>query len=106
MTVYIKTGCEHLKIAAMFLASAAIAAQHHERPDGAGYMCASETSVYSKLVAVADVFDALISKRAYKEPWPPDDVFTYMQDGVGTQFDGACIKLLLAQQKDILAIYD
>jgi putative two-component system response regulator len=63
---------------------------HHERWDGKGYpygLKGDAIPVAARLMAVADVFDALISKRVYKEAFPQQVAFDIIQQGSGTQFD-------------------
>ncbi len=72
-----------------------IALQHHERWDGTGYlnMKGAEICYPARLMAVADVFDALISKRYYKEGWSIQDAYNEIIKGAGTQFDPDVVKL-------------
>ncbi|SDH78804.1 HD domain-containing protein [Pseudobutyrivibrio sp. 49] len=66
-----------------------IAHQHHERWDGKGYpqgLKGEEISVYAQIVSVADVYDALTSKRSYKEPWPAERARTEIIIQRGQQF--------------------
>ena len=63
-----------------------VVAKHHERVNGTGYpngLNENEQSVFVRIVAVADVFDALISKRCYKEPFSVDDAFEIMTKDKG-----------------------
>ena len=67
-----------------------VALEHHERPDGRGYPDGKEKdsiSIESKIVAVADVYDALTSKRSYKQAWDEKDAFNEILKGKGSQFD-------------------
>lgn len=67
-----------------------IALDHHERVDGKGYpdgKTENEISVEGRIVAVADVYDALTSKRSYKEPWDHQKAYEEIVKGSGTQFD-------------------
>ncbi len=69
---------------------AQIAGGHHERFDGSGYpkgIKDEEIPLASRIVAVADVFDALVHRRPYKEPWPVAKALDYMRNASGTQFD-------------------
>lgn len=64
--------------------------QHHERVDGNGYpvrLTGSEIHPWSKLLAVVDVFDAVTSKRPYREPMRLTDAIHYLERGAGTHFD-------------------
>jgi len=75
-----------------------IAHQHHERWDGNGYpqgLKGEEIHIYGRIVAIADVFDALISPRCYKKPWEPERVFAYFKEHAGSQFDPHLAQLLL-----------
>lgn len=85
----------------------AMANYHHEKYDGTGYHGLSGEGIPldARLVAVADVFDALFSKRVYKDAWSVDDVLKYMEENAGTQFDKDFIKLLLLQISEILELY-
>ena len=67
-----------------------IAACHHERWDGTGYpkgLAGEKIPLEARLTAVADVFDALLSKRPYKEPWTPEAAAEYIVEQKGYQFD-------------------
>ena len=72
-----------------------IAHEHHERFDGRGYpdgLGAKDISMEGRIVAVADVYDALTSKRSYKEPWPEAKAKEEIIKGSGTQFDSTVVK--------------
>ena len=87
---------------------ALIALHHHERWDGSGYPHGTkgdEIPLPARIVAVADVFDALTSERSYKKAWSMDDAFDYMKAHRGTLFDPACIDALLANRARILEIW-
>ncbi len=80
-------------------AASIIAYEHHERWDGKGYprgLKGNEIHIYGRITAVADVFDALLHKRCYKEPWPIEDVISYFQDEKGKHFDPELVDLLIA----------
>ncbi|HPX25935.1 MAG TPA: HD-GYP domain-containing protein [Treponemataceae bacterium] len=66
-----------------------IALEHHEKWDGSGYLGkkAEEIDLYSRLMAVADVYDALVSRRSYKEKWEPKDAYNEIVKGSGSHFD-------------------
>ena len=67
-----------------------IAGGHHEKWDGSGYpqgLQGDAIPLPARLMAVADVFDALISRRPYKEPFAADRVLQIMQEGRGRHFD-------------------
>jgi putative two-component system response regulator len=106
--IFAESECKHLKTATAVFVASAVAAEHHERPDGNGYMNENERDVsgYAKIVSVADVFDALISKRAYKAPWPPNDTFEYMRRGAGTQFDEKVVDALFRGRDKVIGLYE
>ena len=86
---------------------ATIALRHHERWDGSGYpdgLEGEEIPLPARIVAVADVFDALTSERPYKHAWPVEEALAYLQTHRGTLFDPACVDALLDQQSRILVI--
>ncbi len=71
-----------------------IALYHHERWDGKGYpygLQGEEIPLYARIVAIADVFDALISKRAYKEAYPLNEAKEIILHQKGLQFDPKCV---------------
>ena len=77
---------------------AQIALRHHERYDGSGYpdgLVGDEIPIEARIVAVADVFDALISPRPYKGPWTIDDALAYLQEQSGRLFDPQCVQALV-----------
>ncbi|MCA9284138.1 MAG: HD domain-containing protein [Phycisphaerales bacterium] len=79
--------------------SEAIAAAHHERWDGTGYpnrRAASEIPLAARIVALADVYDALTSKRVYKPPMSHDKATQLIVEGRGTQFDPQIVDAFLA----------
>jgi HD-GYP domain-containing protein (c-di-GMP phosphodiesterase class II) len=89
------------------LTAANISRQHHEKWDGSGYigLKADEIHPWARIVCVADVVDALMSKRAYKEAWSPEETFEYMQKQSGRMFDPLIIKALLRLKEDIEKLY-
>lgn len=75
-----------------------IAASHHEHFDGTGYPAGLEGAdipLSARIVAVADVFDALTSRRSYKEAWPRDKAIAYIAERAGTQFDPTVVEVFL-----------
>lgn len=73
--------------------AAVIAAQHHERYDGKGYigLAGDQIDEYARVVTVADAIDALTTKRSYKEAWPLDTVVAYIDSHAGTMYDPAVV---------------
>ena len=77
---------------------AEIALSHHERWDGTGYpngLAGTAIPISGRITALADVFDALGSRRSFKEPWSEDLVTETIREGRGTQFEPALVDLLL-----------
>jgi putative nucleotidyltransferase with HDIG domain len=71
---------------------------HHERLDGSGYprrLVASEISLEARILAVCDVYDALISPRVYREAWDSEQAIELLRDGAGIQFDEQCVDALV-----------
>jgi len=70
---------------------------HHERLDGSGYPDASrgrDIPLDVRILAVCDVYDALISQRVYREAWSHRSAIALLQDGAGTLFDVRCVETL------------
>jgi putative two-component system response regulator len=83
-----------------------IALTHHERWDGSGYpagLIAKEIPIEGRIVAVCDVFDALLSERYYKSAWTLDVVLQYIRARSGTEFDPQVVDALLTCLPEILA---
>jgi putative two-component system response regulator len=81
--------------APVFQTAAEIALYHHERWDGSGYpdsLQGLEIPVAARVVALADVFDALTMQRPYKEAWPMEQVLATMQAGSGNHFEPALVQ--------------
>lgn len=79
-------------------AGALIAWCHHERYDGTGYprrLAGEQIPLEARIVALADVFDALLSVRPYKEAWAPDRAIDYIRRERGLHFDPTCVDALL-----------
>lgn len=89
-------------------AATIVAMQHHERLDGSGYLGLEDQDIhpYARLVAVADVFDALVSRRSYKAPWDVEKVCAYLLELAGKQFDRRFVALLLSNKAQVMALYD
>ena len=81
-------------------AGAEIAICHHERFDGDGYpfgLQGTDIPIAARIVAVADVFDALVSARPYKEAWSVQRALDYLVCERNRQFDAECVDAFLAQ---------
>jgi len=87
--------------------AADLALTHHERIDGTGYprgLAGDEIPIEGRIVAVADVFDALTSDRVYRPAHQPDEARTLMLEGRGTQFDAVLLDLFFDAFDDVLAL--
>jgi len=87
--------------------AAIIAGTHHEKYDGSGYpngLAGEEIPLYGRIVAVADVFDALTSSRPYKKAWQVDRAADYLRENSGSHFDPACVAVFLDAWKEVLDI--
>ncbi|MCM1535244.1 MAG: HD domain-containing protein [Clostridium sp.] len=76
--------------------AAQIAERHHEKWDGSGYpggLSGNDIPLCARIMAVADVFDALISKRCYKDPMSMDEAFSIIAESAGSHFDPVLAKL-------------
>ncbi len=90
-----------LKMAAM------IAQTHHEKWDGSGYPCGlsgKNIPIEGRIVAVADVFDALSSKRPYKDAFPIDKCLQILIEGRGNHFDPRVLDAFLARKDQIIEV--
>lgn len=89
--------------------AAEIAETHHERWDGSGYpkgLAGTHIPISGRIVAVADVFDALISYRPYKAPWPIEKAAAYIADNAGVLFDPAIARAFQTRFNRIVRIRD
>ena len=88
-------------------AAAVIAHQHHEKYDGSGYpqgLKGEAIHRYARIVAVADVFDALSHKRCYKEAWPIAQVKEHLREVAGHHLDPKYVELLIANMDKAVEI--
>ncbi|MEI5637829.1 MULTISPECIES: response regulator [unclassified Pseudoalteromonas] len=84
-----------------------MAMEHHEKYDGSGYpkgLQGEEISIEGRICALADVFDALTSKRPYKEAWPIEKAMAFIQSQSGLHFDPKLVALLAENLPEILKI--
>ncbi len=82
-----------------------IALSHHEKWDGTGYpqgLKGEEIPLPARVMAVADVYDAITSKRVYKDSVPPEEAFQIIVDGSGTHFDPNIIRNVIEIKKDLI----
>ena len=100
---------EYLKGASRSIMKAAdtIAYEHHEKWNGTGYprgLKGENIHIFGRIVALADVFDALTHKRVYKDAWSVDDAIKYIIGHKGTQFDPALIEIFEANIDEFISI--
>ena len=84
-----------------------IAQSHHERWDGTGYpdrLSGGDIPIEARIVAIADVFDALCSQRPYKPAWPIEEAYAEVVRSSGSHFDPACVAAFRAKWPEICAI--
>ena len=82
-----------------------IAMYHHEKWDGSGYpenLKGEQIPLAARIMAIADVFDALVSPRVYKEPIPAEEAFQIIIDEAGTHFDPDLVKVLITIKDEII----
>jgi len=93
----------------LFAMGIRIAAYHHEKWDGSGYpvgLAGEKIPLEARIVAVADVFDALTTRRPYKEPFTFEDSIDILKQGRGAHFDPAIIDVFFADLSIFREYYD
>lgn len=83
--------------------AATIAYQHHEKFDGTGYpqgLKGEDIAISARIVTIVDVFDALLSKRVYKDIWTKEEVITYFKEERGKHFDPKLVDIVLHKIDD------
>jgi response regulator RpfG family c-di-GMP phosphodiesterase len=89
--------------------AAQVSATHHERWDGTGYpnrLSGTDIPLWGRITAVADVFDALSSRRVYKEPWDEGTVLEEIRAQAGRQFDPEIVEIFLETLPTLKQISD
>jgi len=84
-----------------------VAVTHHEKWDGSGYpngLAGDEIPLVGRIVAIADVFDALTSARPYKQAWPIEKAVEYLEQQRGLHFEGRLVDLFLKQMPALLEV--
>lgn len=84
-----------------------LATYHHERYDGTGYpsgKAGEDIPLSARIMAVADVFDALVSKRSYKEPFSFEKAMEIIKEGAGTQFDPLIAEIFIESADEVRKI--
>ena len=85
-----------------------VAMSHHEKWDGSGYpkgLKGEEIPLEARIMALADVFDALVSKRVYKEQFSFEKAFSIIEQSAGSHFDPYLCKQFLDCRDNLTAIY-
>ncbi len=88
-------------------AAVIVAYQHHEKWDGTGYprgLKGEEIHIFGRLTAIADVFDALICKRVYKDPWPVDKIIAMFIESKSKDFDPQVVDAFLKVQDKMIKV--
>lgn len=86
-----------------------IALGHHEKFDGSGYpngLAGHDIPLASRIVAIADVYDALTSSRPYKQPWPAEKALGHIAQSAGTHFDPVLVSLFQSIRSEVLDVQD
>jgi response regulator RpfG family c-di-GMP phosphodiesterase len=94
---------------AYLLNGAMIALTHHEKYDGSGYpmgLAGEDIPLFGRIVGIADVFDALTTKRPYKNPWTLADAFAYVEHERGKQFDPVLADAFLSNSLGVEWIFN
>ena len=87
--------------------AAEIAVSHHEKFDGSGYpngLAGEAIPLNGRIVAVADVFDALTSSRPYKKAWEVEQAIDFLKQNRGSHFDPVCVDVFLKDFDEVLAV--
>ncbi len=109
MKTHAEKGYELLRGSASSLldTAALIAWTHHEKFDGSGYprgLVGEDIPLYGRIVAVADVFDALTTERPYKKAWEIEHAVRFLEEGADSHFDPACVAAFVASLEEVLAV--
>jgi len=92
----------------LFRTGAIVCRYHHEKWDGSGYpnsLKGEQIHIYGRIVALADVFDALSFKRAYKKAWSQEEVLKFIKDMRGKHFDPKLVDIFFNNLDEFLKIY-
>ena len=90
-------------------AGAIIALSHHEKFNGSGYpnnLKGKDINIYGRIVAIADVFDALTSVRPYKKAWSFDDAVDFLKNEKGKHFDPQIVDIFIDNLPEVIKIYN
>ncbi len=109
MKQHSQTGYEILadSVSPLLREAAMLALTHHEKFNGMGYprgLKGEDIPLHGRIIAVADVFDALTSVRPYKPAWPLEEAVTFLQNESGSHFDPICVSAFLAEWENVILI--
>jgi putative two-component system response regulator len=93
----------------MITMGADVARAHHEWWDGSGYpfgLKGRDIPLSARIVAICDVYDALTSRRVYKDAWSQEDTMKVLREGAGKQFDPDLVEIFLSRPRDLQKIRD
>jgi len=91
----------------LFKSAGIIAHEHHEKWDGTGYprgLKGTQIHIYGRIVALADVFDALTHKRKYKNSWTVEESVNYIKEHSGSHFDPTLVNIFIEHLNEFVAI--
>ena len=97
----------HVRGSPMLMMASRIAQTHHERWDGTGYplgLAGEDIPLEGRITAIADVYDALSSKRPYKDPFPREKCFEILQEGRGNHFDPTILDAFFSRASEIVEV--
>ena len=86
-----------------------VARHHHEKWNGTGYpdgLSEEKIPLHARIMAIADVFDAISARRCYRDAMPLEKCFRIIEEGAGTDFDPDLVDLFLGKKKEIVAYYN
>lgn len=101
-TVFKDLGDEELRKIAFEMAR-----YHHEKYNGKGYpdgLAGEQIPLHARIMAIADVFDAVSQKRCYRDAMPVDECFEIIEKGAGTDFDPVLAKLFLDARDEVIEL--
>jgi putative nucleotidyltransferase with HDIG domain len=108
MRTHVDHGLEMVRRSAWLADAAQVVGSHHEKVDGSGYPSGKrwdEIPIAARIFAIVDVFDALTSRRPYKEPLAFDEAVELLRQGRDTHFDGTLLDRFLAIAPDLYQRY-
>lgn len=86
-----------------------VARFHHKKWNGMGYpdkLCGTEIPLHARIMAIADVFDAVSAKRCYRDAMPIEKCFKIIEDGAGKDFDPELVRLFLNARDKVIEVYE